>query len=218
MNFLQPGIESLSTPILALMRKGVTALQNVRLLKWCAEYGIHVFWNVIYGFPGEQPEESARLAEVLPSLTHLAAPELCRLAIHRFSPYHNRPGEFGLEVLGPLPWYRLVYPADDATLADLAYNFDYRRGPGFVVVHDRRPNLEPADYSFDEREARLLLACEDGATAAEALAALPETEAADLDLAEVQEFLDGLVASRLMYEEGGRYLALPLPERRLTPS
>jgi len=97
-NFLQPGIESLSTPILALMRKGVTALQNVRLLKWCAEY--HVFWNVIYGFLGEPPEEYARPAEVLP---HLAAPELCRLAIHRFSPYPNRPGEFGLEVLGPLP-------------------------------------------------------------------------------------------------------------------
>jgi len=34
----------------------------------------------------------------------------------------------------------------------------------------------------------------------------------------VQEFLDGLVALRLMYEEGGRYLALPLPDRRLTPS
>ena len=37
---IQPGIESLSTPILRLMRKGVTALQNIRLLKWCAEIGI----------------------------------------------------------------------------------------------------------------------------------------------------------------------------------
>jgi len=26
------------------------------------------------------------------------------------------------------------------------------------------------------------------------------------------------VASRPIYEEGGRYLALPLPDRRLTPS
>ena len=121
----QPGIESLSTPILQLMRKGVTALQNVRLLKWCAEYGIRV-WNVIYGFPGEPPEEYARLAGLAPSLTHLVPPLLCRLALHRFSPYHERPAEFGLEVSGPLPWYRLVYPVDDATLADLAYTFDYR--------------------------------------------------------------------------------------------
>jgi ribosomal peptide maturation radical SAM protein 1 len=57
-DFLQPGIESLSTPILKLMRKGVTALQNVRLLKWCAEYGIQVYWNVIYGFPGEPPRST----------------------------------------------------------------------------------------------------------------------------------------------------------------
>jgi len=247
-NFLQPGIESLSSPILALMRKGVTAFQNVRLLKWCAEYGIHVFWNVIYGFPGEPPEEYARLARLAPSLTHLAPPTLCRLAIHRFSPYHDRPAEFGLEVLGPLPWYRLVYPADEATLAELAYNFDYRhadgrdpetyvgalreaieawqtshpassralryrRGPGFLAVHDRRPNLEPADYSFSEREARLFLACEDGATAAEARAALGEADAADLDVDDVQEFLDELVGSRLMYEEDGRYLALALPAK-----
>jgi magnesium-protoporphyrin IX monomethyl ester (oxidative) cyclase len=187
-------------------------------------------------------------ARLVPSLTHLAPPALCRLAIHRFSPYHDRPAEFGLEVLGPLPWYRLVYPADDATLADLAYNFDYRhsagrdpetyvgplrvaieawqaanaggyralryrRGPGFLVIHDRRPNLEPADYSFSEREARLFLACEDGATAAEARVSLGEAETADLDVDDVQEFLDELVASRLMYEEDGRYLALALPAR-----
>ena len=31
---------------------------------------------------------------------------------------------------GPLPWYRLVYPTDAATLAALAYNFDYRHVDG----------------------------------------------------------------------------------------
>ena len=54
---IQPGIESLSTPILRLMRKGVTGLQNLRLLKWCAEIGIKPSWNLLYGFPGEPPEE-----------------------------------------------------------------------------------------------------------------------------------------------------------------
>ena len=89
----------------------------------------------------------------------------------------------------------------------------YRRGPGFLVVHDRRPNLEPADYSFSEREARLYLACEDGATAIEALATLGDAEASDLDVDDIKEFLDELVTGRLLYEEDGRYLALALPAR-----
>ena len=49
---ITPGIESLSTPILRLMKKGVTELQNVRLLKWCAELGIVPNWALMYGFPG----------------------------------------------------------------------------------------------------------------------------------------------------------------------
>ena len=59
---IQPGIESLSTPILKSMRKGVTGLQNIRLLKWCAEIGVTLSWNVLYGFPGEAPEEYERMA------------------------------------------------------------------------------------------------------------------------------------------------------------
>jgi ribosomal peptide maturation radical SAM protein 1 len=244
-HFLQPGIESFSTPILKLMRKGVTGLQNVRLLKWCAEYGIRVVWNIVWGIPGEPAEEYARMADVIPSLTHLSPPTaLCRLVLHRFSPYHDRPAEFGLETLGPLPWYRLVYPVDDDVLGDLAHDFDYRhvdgrdpetyvrplveaveawsaapeayrslryrRGPGFVVVQDRRPTLV-ADYVFEDREARVFHACRDGATAAEAHAQLQAAGVSDLDLDDVRDFLEELRALRLAYEEGGRYLALPLP-------
>jgi ribosomal peptide maturation radical SAM protein 1 len=247
---IQPGLESLSTSILRRMRKGVTAFQNVRLLKWCAEYGVHVYWNVIFGFPGEPPEEYARMAEVVPSLAHLEPPTLGGLVLDRFSPYHERPGEFGLEILGPRSWYQYVYDTDDATLMDLASTFEYRhldgrdpetyvaplrraidtwrangpasyralryrRGPGFLVVHERRPDLEPADYSFEEREARLYLACEDGATAEEAWASLRATGATDVDVDDVEAFLDELVTLRLVYEENGRYLALALPANLL---
>src|SRR6185295_15253770 len=67
---LQPGIESLSSPILKLMRKGVTALQNIRLLKWAAELDIDVLWNHLYAFPDEpQHAEYDRLADVVKSLT-----------------------------------------------------------------------------------------------------------------------------------------------------
>jgi ribosomal peptide maturation radical SAM protein 1 len=246
---IQPGIESLSTPILKLMRKGVTAFQNIRLLKWCAEYGISACWNLIYGFPGEPAGEYVRMAELIPSLTHLGPPtSLCPLALERFSPYHERPRELGVEVLGPSPWYRYVHDTDEATLSDLAYAFEYRhldgrdpsayvaplrervetwsgawsagrptlryrRGPGFLVIRDRRPGCEAADYSFDDREARIYLACEDGATAEQACQALQAAAATDIDADDVAHFLDEMVELRLAYQEGGRYLALGLPAR-----
>ena len=100
---MQPGIESLSTPILRLMRKGVTALQNIRLLKWCAEIGITPAWNLLYGFPGEPAQEYARMAELIPSLVHFTPPTFTPIQMERFSPYFDRPAEFGIELTGPLP-------------------------------------------------------------------------------------------------------------------
>jgi len=244
---VQPGIESFSNPILRLMRKGVTALQNVRLLKWCAEYGVRVNWAIIYGCPGEPPEEYARMAEVLPSLAHLEPPmQLVRLVLDRFSPYYERPAEFGLQVVGPLAYYRFIYPTDEQTHSDLAYSFEYRyhdgrdperyveplrpvidswqgsrqegyrsltyrRGPGFLTIHDRRPNLEAADYTLEDREAQIYLACEDGATPIEVYEIVHATGIGDISADEARDFLDELVESRLVYEDGGRYLALALP-------
>jgi len=243
---IQPGLETLSTPILKLIRKGVSAFQNVRLLKWCAQYGIHVYWNLIYGIAGEPVEEYARMAELIPSLTHLQPPTMGCIVLDRFSPYQQRPGDFGLELVGPLPHYRFIYPVDQATLADLAYAFEYRhadgrdpeiyvepvrravevwhanretafrslryrRGPGFLTVNDRRPNLEKADYSFGEPEALIYLACEDGATPRDAHVALCAAGMTDISLEDVEDFLDELLALRLAFEEDGRYLTLALP-------
>jgi ribosomal peptide maturation radical SAM protein 1 len=241
---IQAGVESLSTPILKLMRKGVTELQNLRLLKWCAEYGVRIFWNVLYGIPGEPPEEYARMADLVPSLTHLEPPRLVPLQLDRFSPHYDRPQDFGIVPLGPRRDFRFVYPADrvdDATLAEIAYSFEfehvdgrdpeaysaalqrairdwqangrtaigtlrYRRGPGFLIIADRRPGLEPTEYQLGEAEARIYLACEDGATAEEA-----RRTVAELSAAEVEEFLEELVEARLACKVDGRYLALALP-------
>src|SRR6218665_2342307 len=122
---IQPGIESLSTPILKLMRKGVTAWQNVRLLKWCAQFDVRVSWNILYGFPEEPAGEYPRMAATLRSLTHLEPPHLSRLHVQRFSPYHQSPERFGLRLEGPLFHYGHVYPQRGERLAALAYDFEY---------------------------------------------------------------------------------------------
>ena len=122
---IQPGIESMSSPILSLMRKGVSALQNIQLLKWCTQYGIQAHWNYLYGFPGESAVHYEGQAELLAKLSHLTPPVGCApVRFDRFSPYHNTPGEFGLSNLRPYPAYRYVYPSlSDADLQRVAYYF-----------------------------------------------------------------------------------------------
>jgi ribosomal peptide maturation radical SAM protein 1 len=127
---IQPGIESLSTPILTLMKKGVTAFQNIRLLKWCAELGIVPTWNLLYGFPNEPIDEYGRIALLTKHLVHLPPPFIGRLDVHRFSPYFSSPELHGIEILGPHPSYSHLYSVDGASLADIAYVFDYRHLDG----------------------------------------------------------------------------------------
>ena len=128
---IQPGIESLSDHVLRLMRKVTTGLRNVQLLKWAQEYGIAVEWNILYGFPGETPEDYRRMLEMLPALRFLRPPYATGpIRLDRFSPYHDAPADFGLTNVRPLQTYRHLYPFDEESLARLAYyfEFDYEQG------------------------------------------------------------------------------------------
>jgi ribosomal peptide maturation radical SAM protein 1 len=126
---IQPGIESLSDPILKLMRKGVSALQNVQLLKWCKELGIEAYWNLLWGFPGEPPEEYERMAGVVPLLRHLEAPvDYGIIRLDRFSPNFDHAARLGFAEVAPVPPYRYVYALPDEALANLAYFFTFRYG------------------------------------------------------------------------------------------
>jgi ribosomal peptide maturation radical SAM protein 1 len=128
---VQLGIESFSSSILKLIDKGTTALQNLRVIKWCAELGIQAFYNVIYGFPGEDPEEYARMADLVPALTHLEAPNApVQLRLDRFSPYHRDPARYGIEVTGPRPSRVEVFGLDASTIEDIEYFFTFRYRDG----------------------------------------------------------------------------------------
>jgi ribosomal peptide maturation radical SAM protein 1 len=123
---VQPGIESLSDAILALMRKGSTALRNIQLLKWCKTYGVEVDWNILYGFPGEAKEHYAAMLELLPAIRFLQPPGACGpIRLDRFSPYFEEPSAFGLTRVRPIAPYRYLYPFEEDTLYQLAYYFDY---------------------------------------------------------------------------------------------
>lgn len=128
---IQPGLESFSTQVLGLMRKGCTGLQNIQFLRWSEELGISVAWNILYGFPGEDPSEYKLMAELIPLLTHLQPPAFCEPArMDRFSPMFAAPEQFGLVRRRPVPAYRYVYPLQGASLEKLAYFFEFEYGDG----------------------------------------------------------------------------------------
>lgn len=121
---MQPGIESFSDNMLKLMRKGVSALQNIQFLKWCAELKLRVVYNIIWGFPGESPEDYEKMLELIPLITHLPPPVGAgNIRIDRFSPNFNTHKELGFSSLTPYPAYGYVYPFDPQTVYNLAYFF-----------------------------------------------------------------------------------------------
>lgn len=142
----QLGIETFSTPILRQIRKGATAVQNLQALKWFSEAGIEVKWNLLYGFPGEDPAEYARLAELLPLLVHLHPPlAIGRVRLDRFSPYFEDPAAWGITHPRPNRAFPFVYPFALDSLARLAYYFEFDYADGRNILDYAAPVLAAAE-------------------------------------------------------------------------
>lgn len=165
---IQPGVESFLDSVLKLMRKGVSGAQNVQLLKWCKEFGVKPHWNLLWGFPGESPEEYRRMADLLPWLSHLppaGGGGLIRL--DRFSPNFHRAAEMGFTRVSPYPAYPYVYPLAPEAVANLAYffTFDYqepRDVPSYTAELRARlaawkEGYESSDLFYVDKEGRLLI-------------------------------------------------------------
>jgi hypothetical protein len=138
---IQPGIESVSTRLLKLMNKGVTAIQNLQLLKWCFEFGIFPAWNVLFGFPGETPEDYAGFPQIFRAISHLCPPVgTSPVIFERFSPYHFDREKYSLS-LEPSPFYKLLFP-DSVDLEKLAYYFTRKDTPMGNSIPYVQPFLE----------------------------------------------------------------------------
>ena len=237
---IQPGIESLSDTVLAVMRKGVSALQNIQLLKWCAELRIWPSWHFIWGFPGEPEDEYRRMAELVPLLAHLPPPNVAMaIRLDRFSPNFQEPEKLGLVDVEPVPAYAYVYDLGPESLADIAYYFTFGYRDGRDVAAYTRPLADAvnrwqqaypeAELLFDDRGEELWI-WDLRPGAERSLTVLSGIEkklyracdgirtftslASSLDLAveTVDDLLDPLVAAGLMVREGRRVLSLAMEQ------
>lgn len=135
---IQPGIEALSSHLLKLMKKGVKASQNIALLRYARAVDMSVNWNLLYGLPGDNEEDYMATLELIPLLWHLNPPSgACHLSIDRFSPYFDRPADYGITNIRPMDAYLSIFPPS-VPVDSIAYHFvgDYdtacRRAPMLV--------------------------------------------------------------------------------------
>ncbi len=122
-NIIKFGIEAFSTGLLKLMNKGVTASQNILLLRNAKSLGLFIDWNMLWGFPGDKTEHYEETLKILPLIHHLNPPAVFRhLSIDRFCKYFEKPGDYQIENLRPWAAYETVYP-DRVDLDKTAYRF-----------------------------------------------------------------------------------------------
>lgn len=219
---IQPGIESLSTQTLKLMRKGSSLSVNLDCLRQARSAGISAAWNLLSDFPGDVAEEYARMAEIVPLLHHLEPPDgLGGLSIDRFSPYHMDPAAFGISNVRPMPSYEEVFPGHDDPR--LAYHFvgDYVSGLRSAPDVARTLRDALADWSeawragppllflFDLAPGRRLLV--DTREISDAEPRMIDDVEADTLLRGTSErspLVDSLLARGQLVEGDGRYLPI----------
>ncbi len=131
---VQPGIESLATSSLKLMKKGLTAINNVIFLKNCLISGVEPMWNLLVGMPGEDKEVLRKYLYDLPLLMHLPPPNATfPIRFDRYSHYFCHAEEYGLD-LHPYDFYELTYPFGKEAAANIAYYFmDYNAKADYVL-------------------------------------------------------------------------------------
>jgi len=122
---LQPGIESLNTATLKLMKKGETAVGNISLLKNSSALGIHLAWNLLLGFPGDPESAYQVYDDTMDQFYHLQPPKsIYTVRFDRYSPYFMKSAEYGLYLV-PADFYYFLYPNYSLEkLSELAYYFE----------------------------------------------------------------------------------------------
>jgi len=122
-DMIQPGIEALSTDLLRLMKKGVSAAQNVNLLRDARGLNVSLVWNLLWGFPNDKRRHYEETMATLPLLGHLQPPGgFWPVMIDRFCPYFQSPAAFAISNIRPLPGYFDILPSG-VSVAKVAYHF-----------------------------------------------------------------------------------------------
>lgn len=241
--YLQPGIESLSTPVLRIMNKGTTSIQNVYILKLAKEYSLYVGWNFLYGFPNEIDEYYT--IELWKSLTHLPPPLICgKIVLERNSPlyFNNIYGTIIGDIAEP---YTYIYKLDKAEIAEIAYMFEgeyecissgklaelskfineWKNDNSYLFYKKRGKWIEISDSRLYRKKEKFILKedvwisaftfLEDIREMRKLIKYLNEECGYIVSEKQVKEWCDYMVSLGYLYVEEKYYLSIVLPYNRL---
>jgi ribosomal peptide maturation radical SAM protein 1 len=85
----------------------------------------------------------------------------------------------------------------------------YRDGGDFLIIRERRPEGESASHRLEGKSRQIYLFCEQHRPLQRVLESFP-----GLSQGAVTEFLNTMIAQKLVFEENGTYLSLAVPEMR----
>ena len=133
---VQPGIESLSTHVLRLMKKFSTGMNNLAFIKWCTYFGINNLYFILTGFAGETAADYAEQCRVIRLIPHLQPPVgIATARADRGSPMFTQPDAHAVSRLVPSSCYPYIYPQDRFDLTRVAYFFEHEQGQ-ILAAHE----------------------------------------------------------------------------------
>ncbi|MGQ9499378.1 MAG: RiPP maturation radical SAM C-methyltransferase [Dissulfurimicrobium sp.] len=235
---IQVGIEALSQSLLRRMRKGVSVMDNIAVMRHAEEYGLELSANLILHFPGSTDDEVEETLSVLEFVWPFRPLKVVSFWLGFGSPVAAAPDRFGIKSVGPHPFWRLLFPK--GVLAGITpLVFGYK---GDILVQKRRwKRVEQRIAEWQRKRAKLgpqkLLTYRDGGDYLIIRQVLPSGEVLmhrlkgpsraiylaclepmllqtiftrfpDRPQKEITAFLKGLVAKRLMFEHQGKFLGL----------
>src|SRR5690606_30575625 len=127
---IQPGVESLSTRLLKLMKKGVSRTRNIQLLRSCRAHNVDPLWFYLHGLPGDRAAAYLEDAALMERLTHLPPPRSINpVTVDRFSPLFTDTRAGGGPPLAQQSEHRLAFAGlSDEQSAALCYHFEAQVG------------------------------------------------------------------------------------------
>ena len=164
---VQPGVESLSTHLLKIMKKHTTGMRNVELIKWCTYYGINNLYNILVRL---RRRDAGRLSLQCDVIAQDPPSSSRRTPSSRRAPTAARRCSSSDKLdrcpMRPAECYRYLFPQARFNLERVSYYFDHDMARTRCPTANTTGSFVP---SSDGRKGGAAAGCPRSPTASHAL-------------------------------------------------